>query len=102
MPESLVAALGEPLAWTAALYTGLGLLLFGTGLQRGSATTVCASSMAVETLVPAAIGVLLVGDQARAGFGPVALLGLLITLLAALSLTVGREQRVPSMASADT
>ena len=47
------------------------------------------------------IGVLLLGDQARAGFGLVAVAGLMLTLAAALSLTLRRERPAPVFATAD-
>ena len=47
---------------------------------------ITAITFAVETVVPAVIGYLVLGDRARPGFLPVAVLGLLVTLGAAIAL----------------
>lgn len=80
------ALVADPLFWSLLAYVGLGLLLYGTALQRGKVTTVTAASVVVETLVPAAVGVAVLGDAARPGLGVVAVAGFLLTIGAALSL----------------
>jgi hypothetical protein len=75
----------QPLAWAAAAYAGLGLLLYGAALQRGPVTAVAAATAAVETIVPAAAGLFL-GGGARPGLVPVAVLGFLVTTAATLVL----------------
>lgn len=75
----------DPLGWAAVAYIGLGILLYGAALQRGSVTAVMASTTAVETVLPALAGLAL-ADGARAGLGPVAVLGFLMTVVAALVL----------------
>jgi hypothetical protein len=75
-----------PEAYALAGYGLLGTLLFATALQRGSVTTTSALAFAVETLVPAAIGLAWLGDSARPGFGVVAAAGFALTLAGAISL----------------
>ncbi len=75
----------DPLAWAAVAYVGLGVLLYGAALQRGPVTAVAAATTAAETILPALAGLAL-ADGARAGFGPVAALGFLITIAATLIL----------------
>jgi len=76
---------GDPVAWAALAYVGLGVLLYGAALQRGSVTSVAASTAAVETVVPAAVGLAL-ADGARAGLAPIAVIGFVVTVAATLVL----------------
>ncbi|HEV8624959.1 MAG TPA: hypothetical protein VG034_10930 [Acidimicrobiia bacterium] len=93
---------GDPVAWAALAYIGLGILLYGAALQRGPVTAVMAATTAVETVLPAVVGLAL-ADGARAGLGPVAALGFLVTTVATLVLvrsshTVpGRPDSVPDL-----
>jgi|GEM_PF-261806 len=75
----------QPLAWAALAYAGLGLLLYGAALQRGPVTAVAAATAAVETIVPAVVGLFL-GGGARAGMVPVAVVGFAVTTAATLVL----------------
>ena len=76
----------EPTAWALVGYGLLGVLLFATALQRGSAISTAAVTFAVETVVPAAVGLLALGDRARPGFGLVATVGFFATVLGAMFL----------------
>ena len=75
----------DPLAWAALAYVALGLLLYGAALQRGPVTAVMASTTAMETVMPALAGLAL-ADGARAGLGPVAVCGFVMTMAATLVL----------------
>jgi hypothetical protein len=48
-------------------------------LQRGSVTAVTAPLVVVQTVLPAAAGILLLGDHVRVGSLPTAVAGLLLT-----------------------
>lgn len=85
----------DPLAGAAVAYIGLGVLLYGAALQRGPVTAVMAATTGVETVLPALVGLAL-ADGARAGLGPVAALGFLVTTAATLVLV-----RSSGTASAD-
>ena len=76
--------LADPLCWALVAYVGLGLLFYGAALQRGRVTTITATCVVAETLVPAAVGVAVLGDTARAGMGLVAVTGFALTTAAAL------------------
>jgi hypothetical protein len=76
----------DPLSYAVVGYGLLGTLLFAAALQHGSVTISSAITFAVETTVPAALGVALLGDRARGGFWPVALLGFALTLGASIAL----------------
>jgi len=84
----------DPLAWAAALYVILGVLLYGAALQRGPVTAVMAATTAVETVLPALVGLAL-ADGARAGLGPVAALGFVVTAAATLALVRTSRNNVP-------
>src|SRR5213080_1302213 len=74
---------------TYALVGGalMAFLFFATGLQRGAVTVTTAAVVVGETAVPAAVGVVWLGDQVRPGFVPVGLAGFLLAVAGALLLT---------------
>jgi drug/metabolite transporter (DMT)-like permease len=75
----------DPLAAVALVYAGLGVVLYGAALQRGRVTAVAACTAAAETMVPAAVGLVL-ADGARPGLGAVAAVGFAVTAVATLVL----------------
>jgi drug/metabolite transporter (DMT)-like permease len=98
LPSSGV--LTDPLTWAAAAYVGLGLVLYGAALQRGSVTAVAAAATAVEALVPTIVGLAL-ADGARAGQAPLAAVGFVLTLGATLAL-IRSKSPAPVRAPAPT
>ena len=64
----------------------LGFLLYATSLQRGAVAVATAALVLGETLVPAAVGTLVLGDEARPGLAWLAVGGFLLALIGALSL----------------
>ena len=86
VPGTLWPVLGDPGFWAILALGGLGMLLFTTALQRGSVTTVTALTFAVETIVPAAIGLAFLGDTTRPGFALVAAVGFVLTIAGTLAL----------------
>ena len=86
VPGTLWPVLGDPGFWAILALGGLGMLLFTTALQRGSVTTVTALTFAVETIVPAAIGLAFLGDTTRPGFALVAAVGFVLTITGTLAL----------------
>jgi hypothetical protein len=83
--------LTDPAAWALLGYGALGLTVFAAALQRGSVTIAMAGQCAGETLLPAAIGVVMLGDAARSGAAPLAAVGFVIAVVAALSLVAGGD-----------
>jgi drug/metabolite transporter (DMT)-like permease len=73
---------------TYALIGGgvVAFLFFATGLQRGAVTVTTGAMVVGETLAPAAVGVLLLGDRTRPGFAPVAVAGFVVALAGTLAL----------------
>lgn len=85
-PSHWTHALSDPLLYAIVAHGLLATLLFASALQRGKVTTVAAVTFSVETIVPAIVGVAWLGDRARAGMAPVAILGFSVTVVAAIAL----------------
>jgi drug/metabolite transporter (DMT)-like permease len=82
-PLRLVA---DPAAWALAIGAAVGMLFFATALQRGRVTTVTATMTVGETVVPAALGLALLGDTIRHGSAPVIAVGFIVSLAGTLAL----------------
>jgi drug/metabolite transporter (DMT)-like permease len=78
--------LADPGLWAILAHGGLGMLLFTTALQRGPVTSATALTFAVETIVPAGIGLAFLGDTTRPGYALVAAVGFLLTIAGTLAL----------------
>jgi drug/metabolite transporter (DMT)-like permease len=61
-------------------------LFFATGLQRGAVTVTTGARVVGESLAPAAVGVLLLGDRTRPGFAPIAIAGFVVAVAGTLAL----------------
>lgn len=92
--------IGDPLSWAIAAYGLLGMLLFSSALQRVPVTTATALLFGTETLVPAVIGVIFLGDRARPGFGVLAVVGFAVALVAALVLALRAQPDESEMPAA--
>jgi hypothetical protein len=86
VPTPLWHVLTDPGLWAILALGALGMLLFTTALQRGSVTSATALTFAVETIVPAGIGLAFLGDTTRPGFAPVAALGFVLTIAGTMAL----------------
>jgi len=82
-PAKLVT---DPAAYAAIIASATGFLFFTTALQRGSVNATAAALVVGETAVPALIGVTLLGDSARSGYGVVGVFGFLLAVGGALAL----------------
>lgn len=78
--------LRSPATYSLAIGGGLAFYLYSMALQRGSAIAATTPLIALQTITPAAVGVLLLGDQVRSGWWPGAILGFAITAAAAVVL----------------
>lgn len=83
---SPLGILREPLAYVLVLAGAVAFLLYSTAMQRGSVTSATAANVVTQTAVPAGVGIALLGDRVRDGWGPVAVLGFLLALAGALGL----------------
>jgi drug/metabolite transporter (DMT)-like permease len=66
--------------------SALGFLLYSMALQRGAVAAATAPLIVAQTLAPAGVGVVLLGDGVRAGYLPVAVVGLALTAAGAARL----------------
>lgn len=83
---SALDALADPGLWAIVVHGGLGMLLFTTALQRGTVTRATSLTFAVDTVVPAGVGLALLGDSTRPGFAAIAAVGFVLTVAGALAL----------------
>ncbi|MFJ8582248.1 hypothetical protein [Micromonospora sp. NPDC093277] len=94
-----VGAVGDLLAnpiTYALVIAGLnGLLLYAAALQRGSVTIASASTIVGQTVAPAIVGWLLLGDRVRPGFAPVAVVGFVLAVTAAVALARHARPHAP-------
>ena len=74
------AVLADAAAYALMAAGAVAFLLYVTALQRGSVTTVTSAMVLTQTAAPALAGVALFGDQVRAGWVPLALLGVVLAL----------------------
>ena len=78
----------DPAAWAMALFGALGMVLFATALQRGSVTVTTAWLFTAETIAPAIVGMVALGDHSRPGMGMLALASFCVTVGGAIGLTL--------------
>ena len=78
--------LKSPATYTLAAAGIVSFLLYATALEGGSVTTATAAVVLAETVPPAIIGVLFLGDTTRHGLTGVAALGFALAVLSALAL----------------
>ncbi|MEU6591256.1 hypothetical protein ABZ923_18890 [Streptomyces sp. NPDC046881] len=76
----------NPAAYALLLGGGAAFLLLTSALQRGSVTTATAGLVIGETIGPAAVGVVWLGDRTREGMAGVAALGFAVAVAGALLL----------------
>jgi drug/metabolite transporter (DMT)-like permease len=86
----------DPLSWALLVFGALGVSLYAAALQRGSVTVATACQYALDTSVPAVVGLAVLGDHARNGLAGVAAVGFLLTLGAAIALTLQSGPRSSS------
>ncbi|MEU8943844.1 hypothetical protein [Streptomyces sp. NPDC048489] len=78
--------LRNPAVYALLVGGGAAFLLLTTALQRGSVTTATAGLVIGETIGPALVGVVWLGDRTREGLEWLAVLGFLVAVAGALAL----------------
>src|SRR5271166_4079411 len=76
----------SPAAYTLAAAGIVSFLLYATALEGGSVTTATAAVVLAETMPPAVVGVLFLGDTTRHGLAGVAVLGFILAVVCAVAL----------------
>ncbi len=90
--------LTNPALYALLLGGAAGFLLLTSALQRGSVTAATAGMVVGETIGPALVGVLALGDRTRSGWAPAAVAGFALALLGALALARFGEPAAPDEA----
>ncbi|MEU3740755.1 hypothetical protein AB0E78_27295 [Streptomyces sp. NPDC032198] len=80
------ALVRNPAAYALLVGGGAAFLLLTSALQRGSVTTATAGMVIGETIGPAVVGVVWLGDRTRGGMEWVAVLGFVVAVVGALAL----------------
>ena len=88
----LARLLIDPLALALIPFAVIGILCFAAALQRGAASAALACQQAVVTVVPSAIGLVVLGDRARTGFVPLTIVGFAVTVTSLLVLTLSTSR----------
>jgi len=82
----------HPTLWILLAFGGMGMAFFATALQRGAVTVTTAWLFTAETIAPALIGMLLLGDRARPGLGFVAAASFVLTVAASVGLSLSSRE----------
>ncbi|GAB2723219.1 DMT family transporter [Streptomyces bullii] len=91
------ALLVNPAAYALLLGGGAAFLLLTSALQRGSVTAATAGMVLGETVGPALVGVVWLGDRTRPGLGWMAVLGFAVAVAGSLALARFGEAPVPQV-----
>ena len=86
IPDPWWHLLADPVAWALAAYAVLSTLCYAVALARGSTTVVAALTFGAETVVPAGIGLLWLGDRVRTGWAGLAVIGFVAAIGGCLAL----------------
>ena len=76
----------DPAAYVVVAGGLISFVFYTTALEGGSVTVATAAVVLAETLPPALIGVIFLGDTTRRGLAPVAVIGFVIAVASALAL----------------
>jgi drug/metabolite transporter (DMT)-like permease len=99
-PSELVR---DPATYTLAAAGIVSFMLYATALEGGSVTVATAAVVLAETMPPALVGVLLLGDSTRHGLAGVAAAGFILAVLCAVALArfgEGSEHRAEAESGA--
>jgi drug/metabolite transporter (DMT)-like permease len=90
-PATLVR---DPAAYALAAAGIVSFLFYASALEGGSVTVAVAAVVLVETVPPAAVGILLLDDQTRHGLAAVAIAGFVLAVISAVLLArFGQTER---------
>ena len=76
----------DPAAYALAAAGIVSFMLYATALESGSVTVATAAVVLAETVPPAVVGVMFLGDHTRPGLGGVAVLGFSLAVVCAVAL----------------
>jgi drug/metabolite transporter (DMT)-like permease len=90
----------DPASYTLAAAGIVSFMLYASALEGGSVTVATAAVVLAETMPPALVGVLLLGDTTRRGLAGVAVTGFVLAVLCAVALARFGEAAEPEAARA--
>lgn len=90
---SWAGLLHEPLVWAVLGYGAMGMICYTLALEHGPVGPATAILWVVEVMLPAAVGVLVLGDAVRIGWTLPATVSLLLALGACVALASGPAHR---------
>jgi drug/metabolite transporter (DMT)-like permease len=90
----------DPAAYALAAAGIVSFMLYATALEDGSVTVATALVVLAETTAPAVVGVMFLGDHARAGMRGVAVLGFSLAVVCAVALARFGEAGEQQLAAA--
>jgi drug/metabolite transporter (DMT)-like permease len=93
---SLIGLLRDPAAYAVPLAGGVAFLYYTIGLQQTAVTTVTAALIIGETVLPAVVGVIVFGDETRAGLVPLAIVGFSASIAGSLALAQFGDLAAPA------
>jgi drug/metabolite transporter (DMT)-like permease len=92
----------DPAAYAVAVAGIVSFVFYATALEGGSVTVATSAVVLAETLPPALVGVLFLGDTTRRGLTPVAAVGFALAVACAVMLArFGEADHGPGSAGAD-
>lgn len=86
LAHTVAALLRNPATYALVAAGALAMLTYAIALQRGTVTQATAPLVVGETVAPAVVGLLLLGDQSRPGWGVVAVVGFVLAVGGAVGL----------------
>jgi drug/metabolite transporter (DMT)-like permease len=90
----------DPATYTLAAAGIVSFMLYASALEGGRVTVATASVVLAETMPPAVVGVLFLGDQTRAGLTGIAIAGFVLAVVCAVALArfgEAGQQRAPAI-----
>jgi drug/metabolite transporter (DMT)-like permease len=92
-----LALVTDPAAYALAAAAAVSFIFYATALEGGRVTVATAAIVCAETLPPAVIGVVFLGDRTRPGLAPVAVAGFALAVASAVMLArFGEAERPPA------
>jgi len=93
--------LRDPAAYAVVAAGIVSFVFYATALEGGSVTVATSAVVLAETLPPAVVGVVLLGDTTRHGLAPVAVIGFVLAVASAVMLArFGEADHAPGHAHA--
>ncbi|GIJ59338.1 hypothetical protein Vau01_068540 [Virgisporangium aurantiacum] len=102
VPAFALALISEPLTAALVTFAAAGMLLYTNALQHGQVGPVTAVLWIGEVVAPSAVGIALLGDTVRPGWGAAAAAAGLVTIGAAIVLATAPVSSTATVTSAAT